>query len=55
MAKNAFKWLVISEIVIGINASGWAQETDAGKTAYLSSCAPCHGADAKGNGLFSGR
>ena len=53
MAKNAFKWLVISAIVIGFNASGWAQETDAGKTAYLSSCAPCHGADGKGNGFLS--
>jgi mono/diheme cytochrome c family protein len=37
-------------IIIGFNASGSAQETDAGKTAYLSSCAPCHG---KGNGFLS--
>ena len=30
------------------------EHTDAGKTAYLlSSCAPCHGVDAKGSGVFS--
>ena len=49
MPKSALRWLMISAIIIGFNASGWAQETTMqGKTAYLSSCAPCHGADGKG-------
>ena len=40
-------------VITGFNASGWAQDADPGKTAYLSSCAPCHGADGKGNGFIS--
>ncbi len=51
MVKTAFNWLMISAVIIGFAASGWAQ--DAGKAAYLSSCAPCHGADGKGNGFLS--
>ena len=51
MVKTAFSWLMIAAQIIGFAASGWAQ--DAGKTAYLSSCGPCHGADGKGNGFIS--
>jgi mono/diheme cytochrome c family protein len=40
-------------LIAGCNAPAWADDVDAGKTAYLSSCAPCHGADAKGSGVFS--
>ena len=53
MPKVAFKWLVIAAVITGFDASGWAQDVDAGKTAYLSSCGPCHGADGKGNGFVS--
>ncbi len=53
MSKTAFKSLMIAAVIIGFNASGWAQDTDPGKTAYLSSCASCHGADGKGHGFIS--
>jgi mono/diheme cytochrome c family protein len=53
MAKAAFKWLIIANVVTGFYASGWTQDIDAGRAAFQSSCAPCHGADAKGNGVFS--
>jgi len=43
------KLLMITIVVIGLSASGWAQNIDAGKT----SCAPCHGEDAKGNGVLT--
>ena len=47
MPKSALRWLMIAAMTTGFNASGWAQDSDPGKTAYLSSCAPCHGADGK--------
>ena len=52
MPKAAFKWRIIAAVAAGLNSSGWAQD-DPGKTAYLSSYAPCHGVDAKGSGVFS--
>ena len=45
--------LIVTIVIFGFSASGWTQEGDAGKTAYLSSCAACHGEDAKGNGFLS--
>ena len=53
MASTAYRWLMIAAAMAGFNATAWAQDVDAGKTAYLSSCAPCHGADGKGDGLLS--
>jgi mono/diheme cytochrome c family protein len=53
MAKIVIKSLTIAAVIIGLTASAWSQEINAGKTSYLSSCAPCHGADAKGNGFLS--
>jgi mono/diheme cytochrome c family protein len=53
MTKSTIRWLIVADAVIGFNASGWAQDIDPGKTAYMSSCAPCHGTDAKGSGVFS--
>jgi mono/diheme cytochrome c family protein len=52
MPKTALKWLIVAAVAAGFNSSGLTQD-DPGKTAYLSSCAPCHGADAKGSGVFS--
>jgi len=41
-------------LFLGVDyGSGYAQDTDAGKTAYLSSCAPCHGTDANGDGFLN--
>jgi mono/diheme cytochrome c family protein len=38
---------------MGCSASAWAQQPDAGKMEYLSSCGACHGADGKGKGPLS--
>jgi len=32
MAKPAFKWLIIANVIIGVNASGMAQDANQGKT-----------------------
>lgn len=53
MAKATFMCLVIATAIIGFNVPGIAQDVDPGKTAYLSSCAPCHGADARGPGTLA--
>ena len=49
----AVKWLIIANTIIGFSACASAQDTDVGKTEYQSSCAACHGIDAKGNGPVS--
>jgi Cytochrome C oxidase, cbb3-type, subunit III len=54
MQEAAAKWLMVS-LMIGLNASGWAQDLDAGKAEYLSNCAPCHGTDGKGKGPLSSK
>jgi hypothetical protein len=41
MQQVAMKWLVATTVTIGLNASGWAQDPDAGQREYLSSCATC--------------
>jgi mono/diheme cytochrome c family protein len=55
MQKAAAKWLMVVTVTIGFNASGWAEEVDAGKAEYLSNCAPCHGSDGKGKGPLSSK
>ena len=54
MAKNAFKWLVISVIIAGFNACvlGTGDRCQ-GRLHICADCAPCHGADGKGNGFLS--
>lgn len=49
----AVKWLIIANTIIGFSAFASAQDIDVGKTEYQSSCAACHGIDAKGNGPVS--
>jgi mono/diheme cytochrome c family protein len=51
--RAAVKWLIIANTIIGFSACASAQDIDAGKTEYQSSCAACHGIDAKGNGPVS--
>ncbi len=53
MRTSARKWLIMVSVIGMFSASGWAQEGDPGKTEFLSSCAPCHGTDGKGNGPVS--
>jgi hypothetical protein len=55
MQKAAAKWLMVASVTIILNAWGWAEEVDAGKAEYLSSCAMCHGADGKGKGPLSSK
>jgi mono/diheme cytochrome c family protein len=55
MQRAAAKWLMVVTVTIGFNAPGWAEEVDAGKAEYLSSCAACHGSDGKGNGPLSSK
>jgi len=46
----AFKWLLIAVTVVGFGACASAKDADVSKMEYQSSCAACHGIDAKGNG-----
>jgi mono/diheme cytochrome c family protein len=55
MQKAAAKWLMVASVIIGLSASGLAQDLDAGKAEYLSSCSTCHGSDGKGNGPLGSR
>ncbi|HEY5504592.1 MAG TPA: cytochrome c, partial [Sedimentisphaerales bacterium] len=50
MEKAAIKWLIIANAIIGFSACASAQNIDAGRSEYQSSCAVCHGIDGKGNG-----
>ena len=52
MAKAALTWLIVGGSDYCVRCVGVAQDKDPGMTAYLSSCAPCHGADAKGFGTL---
>jgi hypothetical protein len=40
-------------LVVGFLSQASAQDSDPGRTQYLSDCAGCHGADVKGNGPHS--
>jgi len=55
MANAFLKWLAIAAGVIALTAPSpaRAQDADPGKTAYLASCAACHGADGKGDGFLN--
>ncbi len=53
METAALKWLIIANSIIGFSACASAQDIDVGKMEYQSSCAPCHGIDAKGDGPMS--
>jgi len=53
VSAAAFKWLAIVNMVLGFGACASAQDIDTGKMEYRSSCAACHGVDAKGDGPVS--
>jgi mono/diheme cytochrome c family protein len=50
---TTFKSLIIAGAVIGFGICASAQDNDTGKMEYQSSCAACHGIDAKGGGPVS--
>ena len=50
---HAVKILMTIIIVLATNLAGRAQENDAAKSEFQSSCATCHGIDGKGKGPFS--
>jgi mono/diheme cytochrome c family protein len=49
----AVEWLMIVATIIGFSTPASAQDINVGKKDYQSSCAACHGLDAKGNGPVS--
>jgi hypothetical protein len=53
--KSAAKWALVASVIIGLNASGWSEDLDAGKVEYSLSCAGCHGSDGKGKGPLSSK
>jgi mono/diheme cytochrome c family protein len=53
MEAAAIKWLIVSNTIIGFSACASAQDIAEGKMQYQSSCAACHGIDAKGDGPVS--
>ncbi|WP_454649081.1 c-type cytochrome [Bradyrhizobium liaoningense] len=53
--RSAIGWLIIAGLAAGCAAAAKAEEVDIGKAEFLSSCASCHGADAKGKGPVSGQ
>ncbi|MGB8892921.1 MAG: cytochrome c [Pseudolabrys sp.] len=53
MGNAIFRWLIIANVMVGLNTSGYAQQHDAGRREYQANCAACHGIDGKGNGPAS--
>ena len=50
MVKSAVKCLIIAGLTAGFAAAAQAEDPDIGKSEFQSSCASCHGADARGKG-----
>ena len=55
MIMNGLKWLMMASLAVGFTAAAHAEDFDAGKSEFLSSCASCHGTDGKGKGPVSER
>ena len=55
MLKCGVKWLMITSLTAGFAAAAQADDADIGKSEFQSSCASCHGTDAKGKGPVSGQ
>jgi mono/diheme cytochrome c family protein len=53
MIKCGLKWLIITNLTAGFAAAAQAEDFDIGKSEFQSSCASCHGTDAKGKGPVS--
>lgn len=46
-------WLMIAGLTAGLAVAAQAEDLDIGKSEFKSSCASCHGADARGKGPVS--
>lgn len=55
MMRSAVEWLIIAGLAASVATAAKAEEVDIGKAEFQSSCASCHGADAKGRGPVSGQ
>src|SRR5438046_10700918 len=55
MIKCGARWLMIAGLTAGFAAAAQAEDFDIGKSEFQSSCASCHGTDAKGKGPVSGQ
>lgn len=53
MVKRAAKCLIFAGLTAGVAATAQAEDLDIGKSEFQSSCASCHGADARGKGPVS--
>jgi mono/diheme cytochrome c family protein len=53
MIKCGVKWLIITNLTAVFAAAAQAEDFDIGKSEFQSSCASCHGTDAKGKGPVS--
>ena len=53
MIKSGVKCLIIAGLAAGFAAAAGAEDLDIGKSEFQSSCASCHGTDAKGKGPVS--
>ena len=53
MVKHAVKCLILAGLAAGFAVAAEAEDTDIGKGEFQSSCASCHGADARGKGPVS--
>jgi mono/diheme cytochrome c family protein len=51
--KRGVTWLMIAGLAAGFAAAAQAENVDIGKSEFQSSCASCHGTDAKGKGPVS--
>jgi mono/diheme cytochrome c family protein len=52
MVPSGIKWLMIAALTAAYTAAQ-AEDFDVGKSEFQSSCASCHGTDAKGDGPVS--
>jgi len=50
---SGLKWLMIAGLTAGFAGAAQAEDFDIGKSEFQSSCASCHGTDAKGKGPVS--
>jgi mono/diheme cytochrome c family protein len=53
MITSCLKWLMIPSLTAVFAAAVQAEDFDAGKAEFQSSCASCHGTDGKGKGPVS--